>query len=164
MHEHRAGDACCWSAWAATTRPLLRAREHYRKDWDEARKTFALRPRHDWASHADDAFRYLAMGLRPSRLAPRPPIKIKPPASRCARTSMIPQPRRLDKPITLLGDLLLPLPLSLRGRSGQFSAPTTEQPNANRENPANVLKWAGVAPTGFEPVFQPRPRFRQRIR
>ncbi len=63
-----------------TCRPLVRALESYRKDWDEAKKTFALRPRHDWASHGADAFRYLAMGLRPGRLAPRPPIKIAPPS------------------------------------------------------------------------------------
>jgi phage terminase large subunit len=63
-----------------TCRPLVRALESYRKDWDEERKTFALRPRHDWASHGADAFRYLALGLRPGRLAPRPRIKILPPS------------------------------------------------------------------------------------
>jgi hypothetical protein len=61
-------------------RPLVRALESHRKDWDEARKTFALRPRHNWASHGAHAFRYLAMGLRPGRLAPRLPIKILPPS------------------------------------------------------------------------------------
>ncbi|MCI0546929.1 MAG: terminase large subunit [Candidatus Rokubacteria bacterium] len=53
-------------------RPLLRALESYRKDWDEEKKTFALKPRHDWASHGADAFRYLAVGLRPTQLSPRP--------------------------------------------------------------------------------------------
>jgi phage terminase large subunit len=57
-------------------RPLLRALEHYRKDWDEEKKTFAIRPRHDWASHGADAFRYLAVRLRPTSLAPRPKITI----------------------------------------------------------------------------------------
>jgi phage terminase large subunit len=35
----------------------------YRREWDEQRKTFHDRPVHDWASHAADAFRYLALGL-----------------------------------------------------------------------------------------------------
>ncbi len=65
---------------AERCRPLLRALESYRKDWDESRKTFAPRPRHDWASHGADAFRYLALGLRPGRLAPRPPVKVPPPS------------------------------------------------------------------------------------
>jgi phage terminase large subunit len=51
---------------AEVLRPLLRALESYRKDWDEGKKTFAVRPRHDWASHGADAFRYLALGLHPA--------------------------------------------------------------------------------------------------
>ncbi len=42
----------------------LEALRQYRRDWDESLGTFRARPRHDWASHAADAFRYLAMGLR----------------------------------------------------------------------------------------------------
>jgi phage terminase large subunit len=80
---------------AERCRPLLRALEHYRKDWDETRKTFALRPRHDWASHGADAFRHLAMGLRPARLAPRPPITITPPAYAFTRDGSSPtRPKR----------------------------------------------------------------------
>lgn len=37
----------------------------YRREWDEDRKIFRDKPLHDWASHAADAFRYLALGLRP---------------------------------------------------------------------------------------------------
>jgi hypothetical protein len=41
-----------------------------------AAKTFALTPRKDWASHGSDAFRYLAMGVRPATLAPRPRVSV----------------------------------------------------------------------------------------
>jgi len=37
---------------------------NYSRDWDENGKTWRLRPRHDWASHGADAFRYLAIGYR----------------------------------------------------------------------------------------------------
>lgn len=47
----------------------IEALRQYRKDWDEKRKVFSDRPLHDWTSHAADAFRYLAMGLR---TAPKP--------------------------------------------------------------------------------------------
>jgi phage terminase large subunit len=72
-------------------RPLLRALEHYRKDWDEEKKTFAVRPRHDWASHGADAFRYLAVGVRPTQLVPRPRITI--PLPSYGFTSGAPAPR-----------------------------------------------------------------------
>ena len=39
---------------------------NYSRDWDENGKTWRLRPRHDWASHGADAFRYLAIGYRPN--------------------------------------------------------------------------------------------------
>lgn len=35
----------------------------YRTEYDEKRQVFKPRPLHDWASHAADAFRYLAVGL-----------------------------------------------------------------------------------------------------
>lgn len=35
----------------------LEALRQYRKDWDDRLKTFRDRPRHDWTSHAADAFR-----------------------------------------------------------------------------------------------------------
>jgi hypothetical protein len=60
---------------------LLRALEHYAADWDEATKSFARRPRHDWASHASDALRYLAQGI-PGVAAPSPgrPVRVPMPA------------------------------------------------------------------------------------
>lgn len=36
--------------------------QNYRREWDEGRKMFRDTPRHDWASHPADAFRYLAVG------------------------------------------------------------------------------------------------------
>ncbi|WP_374382952.1 terminase large subunit domain-containing protein [Dongia sp.] len=36
----------------------------YRPDFDAKRQAFSQRPLHDWTSHAADAFRYLALGLR----------------------------------------------------------------------------------------------------
>ena len=35
----------------------------YRQEWDERKKIFRDQPRHDFTSHAADAFRYLAVGL-----------------------------------------------------------------------------------------------------
>jgi phage terminase large subunit len=40
----------------------LSALREYRRDWDPKQKVFKDSPRHDWASHAADAFTYLAMG------------------------------------------------------------------------------------------------------
>lgn len=39
----------------------------YTKEWDQARQVFKPTPNHDWASHAADAFRYLAWGFRDER-------------------------------------------------------------------------------------------------
>lgn len=49
----------------------------YRKEWDEELGRFKDKPRHDWASHGADAFRYMALAHRD--LAPPPePKKPKP--------------------------------------------------------------------------------------
>ena len=45
----------------------------YRKEWDEQRKVFALRPVHDWASHGADAFRTFAMGRKRRKKFQRSP-------------------------------------------------------------------------------------------
>jgi len=39
----------------------LEALKQYQREWDEDRKIFKDRPKHDWTSHAADAFRYLAV-------------------------------------------------------------------------------------------------------
>jgi phage terminase large subunit len=57
----------------------IEALRQYRCDYDAERKIYSARPRHDWTSHAADAFRYLARGLpdgaatqaRRDRYAPR---------------------------------------------------------------------------------------------
>lgn len=51
----------------------LNALMSYTKDWDDDRKMFKPKPRHDWASHGADAFRYLAMGL-PERMNLKLPV------------------------------------------------------------------------------------------
>lgn len=50
----------------ATTVKGRKALWGYRREWDEQGQAFRPRPVHDWASHGADAFRTLAMGLRPS--------------------------------------------------------------------------------------------------
>lgn len=42
----------------------IEALKQYRADFDEKLRTFKDSPRHDWASHSADAFRYLAMAWR----------------------------------------------------------------------------------------------------
>jgi hypothetical protein len=46
----------------------LEALRQYRCDYDPERAIYSARPRHDWTSHAADAFRYLARGLPESAL------------------------------------------------------------------------------------------------
>lgn len=59
--------ARCWFDRERTERGRL-ALTSYRKVWDEKRRVFQAQPLHDWASHAADAFRYLAVG---HKTAPR---------------------------------------------------------------------------------------------
>ncbi len=44
----------------AKTKDGIFALENYAYEWDDERKVFKNRPKHDWSSHASDAFRYLA--------------------------------------------------------------------------------------------------------
>lgn len=53
----------------------INALRSYAKEWDEKNKVYKNRPRHDWASHGADAFRYLAVAYRP---VPKP-LKIPTP-------------------------------------------------------------------------------------
>ena len=43
--------------------PLLKALEHYHREWNDKHKVYDQKPKHDWASHFSDALRYLAVGL-----------------------------------------------------------------------------------------------------
>jgi len=47
-----------------TTRRGLLALKNYKKEFDNKNNTFKLYPKHDWASHGADAFRYLAVSYR----------------------------------------------------------------------------------------------------
>ena len=42
----------------------IAALEQYRREWDDKNKTFRLKPKHDWASNASDAWRYLSLAWR----------------------------------------------------------------------------------------------------
>jgi len=42
----------------------LDAMRNYHREWDPDRKILTPEPVHDWSSHAADAFRYLAGGLK----------------------------------------------------------------------------------------------------
>lgn len=51
----------------------LEALRQYQREWDEEKKAFRERPRHDWTSHPADAFRYLALAWREeARIEPEP--------------------------------------------------------------------------------------------
>jgi len=53
----------CWFDAARCARGI-EALRGYRSAWDEKAKVLSNRPLHDWSSHAADAWRYMAMGLR----------------------------------------------------------------------------------------------------
>jgi hypothetical protein len=53
----------CWIDEERCARGI-KALRNYRTEYDERAGTFRGRPYHDWTSHAADAFRYLAVGLR----------------------------------------------------------------------------------------------------
>lgn len=50
----------------------LNALRAYRAEYDEKHKVIKPRPLHDWSSHASDAFRYLAMGVKDRYTPPEP--------------------------------------------------------------------------------------------
>lgn len=52
------------------------ALRQYQREWDEDRKAFRERPRHDWTSHAADAFRMLAVAWEREPKKPAPPRDI----------------------------------------------------------------------------------------
>ena len=45
----------------------LSALETYQAEWDESKKVLASKPKHDWTSHAADAFRTFSVGYAPKR-------------------------------------------------------------------------------------------------
>ena len=59
----------CWFD-AQKCRDGLKALRQYRRSYNEDRKVFSDKPYHDWTSHAADAFRYLAMGIKDAKDEP----------------------------------------------------------------------------------------------
>ena len=51
----------------------LEALRQYHRAYNERTRSFRATPVHDWTSHAADAFRYFAVGLRENRVGDRPP-------------------------------------------------------------------------------------------
>lgn len=43
--------------------PLIKAMENYRQEYDEKKRVYSDRPRHDWSSHAADSLRYMCGSL-----------------------------------------------------------------------------------------------------
>jgi hypothetical protein len=43
----------------------IEALRMYRRDYNERRQEYRVKPLHDWTSHYADALRYFAMGYRP---------------------------------------------------------------------------------------------------
>lgn len=51
----------------------LHALSNYRREYNDKMGEFKARPVHDWASHAADAFRYLALSVQAMHVTPPPP-------------------------------------------------------------------------------------------
>ena len=65
----------CWFD-AELCKPGLEALRQYHRAYNERLRTFRNTPVHDWSSHAADAFRYLAVGLKENTQFDRPPQAI----------------------------------------------------------------------------------------
>ena len=59
----------CWID-DARCRQGVEALDHYRKAWDEEKKTWRAKPEHDWASHGADALMTGACGFTPDYIPP----------------------------------------------------------------------------------------------
>jgi len=55
----------------AKTERLVDCLRSYHRAWDDKNKTFHLSPKHDWASHGADAFRYFAQAFYDGVLKPK---------------------------------------------------------------------------------------------
>ena len=65
----------CWFD-KDTCKAGLEALRHYHRAYNERTRSFRATPVHDWASHAADAFRYLAVGIKENKSYDRPPQAI----------------------------------------------------------------------------------------
>jgi hypothetical protein len=55
---------------------LLESLRQYQREWDDDKKRFRDRPRHDWTSHAADSIRYMAIAYQEERV-PQSPAKTR---------------------------------------------------------------------------------------
>jgi hypothetical protein len=53
----------CWFDEAGTKQGV-KCLDHYRKEWDDKNGRFKDTPKHDWASHGNDAFEQFARGFQ----------------------------------------------------------------------------------------------------
>lgn len=63
----------CWFD-AVKCAPGLNALRQYQREYDEPRKMFKDKPRHDWTSHAADAFRMAAVTWQEQRIREADPV------------------------------------------------------------------------------------------
>lgn len=68
----------CWFDKIKCERGLV-CLQNYRREYNDKMGEFKARPVHDWASHAADGFRYLALSVSAMHVAPPPPVAITPP-------------------------------------------------------------------------------------
>jgi len=64
--------ARCWFD-RSTCKHGLECLRQYHRAYNEKTRSFRATPVHDWSSHAADAFRYLAVGIKENREFSRPP-------------------------------------------------------------------------------------------
>jgi phage terminase large subunit len=76
----------------------LEALRQYRAEFDEKTKAFKDKPRHDWACHSADAFRYLCVAWRELAV---PPEKKEPPPLRGAENMTVDELLKMTKPVRL---------------------------------------------------------------
>jgi hypothetical protein len=62
----------CWFDEARCDEGLEALRQ-YQREWDDDKKAFREKPRHDWTSHPADAFRMLAVAWQKEEPKPKPP-------------------------------------------------------------------------------------------
>lgn len=55
----------------------IEALKQYQREWDDDKKTFKDKPRHDWTSHASDGFRYLAVCWQKETPKPADPEQMR---------------------------------------------------------------------------------------
>lgn len=77
IHAARMLLPLCWFD-EGRTKAGVEALGHYRRDYNQRLNEFKATPVHDWASHAADAFRYLAVRMKVPKGAEKPVTPYKP--------------------------------------------------------------------------------------